>query len=193
MLLLGQRKKTSTPTGLIRKDWKSVSKKPDTVEFYDQTKSGVDVLDRKVRTFTARRKCRRWPYTFVMNLIDVAVCNAAYIFGEVHQVTQQEMKSMHRQFLINCGYQMVEQQLSRRASSPAAHQPGVKASLSILGYLDTTCEPTGDQELPFSLASPQRCAFCSREDDKKTRIGCCTCQRPMCAAHRSGKCAACSL
>ena len=47
-------------------------KKPDTVLFYNSTKSAVDDMDKKVRMYSTKRKCRRWPYSFIMNLIDIA-------------------------------------------------------------------------------------------------------------------------
>lgn len=170
------------------------SGKPETVEFYNKTKSGVDMMDRKVRTFSTKRKCRRWPYSFVMNIVDIAVCNSSIIFGTVHQLSNQQKKSHHLQFLIKCGYQMVDQQLSRRALTKAAQQPLVKSALSQLGFSDKTF-PTGSISSasmdPYRLEKSQRCYLCPREADKKTRAGCSVCHRPICVAHKSNKCSEC--
>jgi hypothetical protein len=169
------------------------NQKPDSVEFYNQTKSGVDVVDKLVRGVSTRRKCRRWPYTFTMNLMDIAICNAAYIYGEVHQQDQRSTKTRHLSFLINAGYQMLDKELCRRATTAGASQPQAKLALQQLGYLPSVCIPAAPSgSTTLSLVKPQRCFVCPRGEDKKTRIGCSSCQRPMCASHRSSKCSQCA-
>ena len=37
----------------------NIGDKPETVRFYNETKSGVDTLDKKIRMFSCKRKCRR--------------------------------------------------------------------------------------------------------------------------------------
>ena len=54
--------------------------KPGTVLHYNATKSGVDNVDKQVRMQSMKRKCRRWPYGFTMNLLAITVINAMYIF-----------------------------------------------------------------------------------------------------------------
>ena len=58
-------------------------RKPGTVLFYNGTKSAVDDMDKKVRMYSTKRKCRRWPYSFLMNLIDIAGINDGYNFLDV--------------------------------------------------------------------------------------------------------------
>ena len=41
---------------------------PECVLFYNATKSGVDIVDKKIRAFSCKRKCSRWPVAVVCNI-----------------------------------------------------------------------------------------------------------------------------
>ena len=56
------------------------NKKPMIVVFYNSTKSGVDIVDRMVRTYSCKRMTRRWPVTLFYNMIDVRAVNAFIIW-----------------------------------------------------------------------------------------------------------------
>lgn len=45
-------------------------KKPDIIKFYNQTKSGVDVLDKLVATYRCKRKVNIWPVALFCNMIE---------------------------------------------------------------------------------------------------------------------------
>ena len=51
-------------------------KKPEVLLHYNKTKSGIDTLDRMVRTCTSKRMTRRWPVAVFDNMIDVSGVNA---------------------------------------------------------------------------------------------------------------------
>ena len=66
--------------------------KPDIVQFYNQTKSGVDNLDKLVRSFRSQRKCRRWPYGIFFTLCDVAVITACKMWNkDDHYLFKREL------------------------------------------------------------------------------------------------------
>ena len=46
--------------------------KPEIIQHYNKTKSGVDNLDHLVGLYSVKRKVRRWPMTLFFNIIDVA-------------------------------------------------------------------------------------------------------------------------
>jgi hypothetical protein len=58
-------------------------KKPETVEFYNCTKYGVDVVDEMVKKYTVKAGSRRWPVQVFYNLIDFAIINAWILYKEV--------------------------------------------------------------------------------------------------------------
>lgn len=51
-------------------------KKPDIILYYNKTKGGVDRMDQMLKTYSCRRKIKRWPMTFFFNIIDVGALAA---------------------------------------------------------------------------------------------------------------------
>jgi hypothetical protein len=58
----------------------SPKKVPETVEYYNSTKCGVDVLDQMSRKYTTRSASRRWPVYIFYNVLDMAAINAWILF-----------------------------------------------------------------------------------------------------------------
>ena len=58
----------------------SCEKKPEVILYYNSTKSGVDILDRMVRTYTSKRMTRRWPVALFYNMLDVSAVNAYVVY-----------------------------------------------------------------------------------------------------------------
>ena len=54
--------------------------KPEIIEFYNQTKAGVDALDQKVRHYSTCRKTKHRPQTIFYNILDIADHNAFFSF-----------------------------------------------------------------------------------------------------------------
>ena len=167
--------------------------KPDTVIHYNATKSGVDNIDKQVRMYSTKRKCRRWPYGFTMNLLDIAVINVMYIFQYTRQLTVIEKKRLHYNFLISAGMQLVETHVKRRSLIAAANQPGVNRALQIILPLYRQLPMTSHLVEEFAstetlqLTNPKRCHLCPRTIDQKSRIACSSCTKAMCQDHRCTK------
>lgn len=53
--------------------------KPSIVIFYNQTKGGVDEVDKKAKMYSVSRKNNRWPLTLFFRLLDIAGINAMVI------------------------------------------------------------------------------------------------------------------
>ena len=54
----------------------SCKKNPEVILYYNSTKSGVDILDRMVQTYTSKRMTRRWPVALFCNMLNVSAVNA---------------------------------------------------------------------------------------------------------------------
>jgi hypothetical protein len=183
------------------RDGQHQGRKPDTVLHYNSTKSGVDIVDKKVRTHSMKRKCRRWPYSFAMNLLDVAVINAMYIYLNSRALTAVQRKTFHYDFLIATGMQLAEAHIKRRfQTSVIGRQPRVDRALNIILPLlrQQTCtvvmpesSSAAGEAAVLALASQQRCHLCPRGADKKSKIACSSCRRAMCQDHRCSKCTGC--
>ena len=55
-------------------------KKPEIITYYNATKSGVDVLDKLVRTYSCKRASSRWTVAFFLNMLDIAAYNALVLW-----------------------------------------------------------------------------------------------------------------
>ena len=64
----------------------SCEKKPEVILYYNSTKSGVDILDRMVRTYTSKRMTRRWPVVLFYNMLDVSGMAMRMWYGSNYKV-----------------------------------------------------------------------------------------------------------
>lgn len=163
--------------------------KPETVLEYNRTKSGVDILDKKVRTPSCKRKCRRWPMAIFSNIIDVSTSNGSHVYGATHDGNSS---TAHMDFLKNAGYQMVDE-LIRRRIEKGKLQKGTREAMEKLGYEvnNQMKHPAVDENNALQLSSRQRCHLCPREIDRKTTSACPRCRKPRCQDHRSQLCSDC--
>ena len=58
-------------------------KLPETIEYYNQTKYGVDVIDQMARFYSTKVSSRRWPLQVFYNVLDLAAINAFVLYNEV--------------------------------------------------------------------------------------------------------------
>jgi hypothetical protein len=56
---------------------------PETVQFYNKTKCGVDILDQMARKYSTRAAARRWPVHGFYNILDLVAINAWIIYRGV--------------------------------------------------------------------------------------------------------------
>lgn len=160
--------------------------KPDIVLFYNDTKSGVDNLDHLVRIYSCKRKTNRWPLTLFFNMLDCAGVAAYNIWLQKFPDWNRGKHNKRRLFLKELGRALVQQHIERRLENPRALQRGVRAALSAIGI----------EIQPAQVAGPnrqerKRCAFCTRERDRKTPIVCVNCQMHCCPEHQIVICPAC--
>ena len=98
-------------------------KKPEVIEYYNATKSGVDNMDHMVRFYSCKRKTRRWSYSCFMNLVDIMALNAhrpiLYNTGHPQQTPYKFLKNLAYQLLIPMMQerQIVNPRLPRSLSS----------------------------------------------------------------------------
>src|ERR1043165_2259818 len=83
-------------------DNNSPQKKPEIVLCYNQSKSGVDTLDKLVREYSTRCATRRWPFVLFQSWLDITAYNAfvLYTFKHPDRITG---KSARRKFLKELG------------------------------------------------------------------------------------------
>lgn len=102
---------------------KSVSesddKKPEIMNFYNATKSGVDVLDERVGTYRCKRKVNRWPMAIFENMLDISAFNAFVIFTELKPTWKgKEKKYRRRLFIVDVADDLISPYISARKALP---------------------------------------------------------------------------
>ena len=55
------------------------SQKPDIMEYYNQTKSGLDTVDQKIDTYNVAKNTRRWRMVIFYTILNIAGINAQII------------------------------------------------------------------------------------------------------------------
>jgi len=157
---------------------------------YNQTKSGVDTADKRLRGLTCKRKCRRWPYAVFSNMVDVATNNSCIIFNRTSVERNTKKEKQHYLFLRNLGYQLVDANIRKRLLRPTALSTVTKNAMKSLGYENDqiTSSCWVEERLPKS----KRCAFCDTKKDRKTFVCCPSCRKPRCNEHRSHLCFCCA-
>lgn len=93
--------------------------KPEVIHFYNQTKAGVDTMDKMLGTYTTKRRTNRWPLALFYNLLDVAAL-AAYIIYCDQNKTPSVNSSRRRMLLTEMGENLCYPLIQERAASSAS-------------------------------------------------------------------------
>lgn len=157
------------------------NKKPEIVEFYNGNKGGVDTLDKLCRSYRCQRKSRRWSFSVFMALVDVGVVAA------MRTMEQNELDIVsHFNFKCDLGFQLAMPLVRHRATLPNLKR-SIKDSMRLLGV--TFPSP---RNAPITPLPATRCGYCTRQQDRKTRMRCSMCSVSICKDHASFLCPDCS-
>lgn len=141
-------------------------KLPDSVEYYNMTKCGVDTVDQMARKYTVRAGTRRWPVHVFYNILDLSMINAHTMFK---LVTKSNI-SRHT-FICKVAEELAAPHIEARRVGGVGH-----AGPPLQG-----------------APSRSRCQvkLCK---DNKTKQQCDACKKPMCGSCQSEKkmCKLCS-
>ena len=134
--------------------------KPEIIQFYNQTKGGVDNWDKHVRTYSSIRKCNRWPVTLFFNLIDIAAYNTSvcYVFTDPNY--HKGKLSRQRLFLEKLAFQLIGK--DTHDAPDTSNPPSTSTS---------------------NRRKKSRCLDCPRKDDEKTSEVCNKRENPICKNH----------
>ena len=150
---------------------------PEIIQHYNETKSGVDSMDRMVKYYTSKRKCFRWTYGFFCNMIDVALLNACVIMRPKAEPSTSDGNMFRFNFLMETGYELVDSQIKKRASVERLSK-SVSIAMNLLGYKRRI---SNDATRIHQRSG--RCKICAREKDRKTTQKCSSCDAFVCTMH----------
>ena len=165
---------------------------PEVVAFYNSTKKGTDDMDHVVRLHRTGRKCRRWPYVFVFNMVDIALLNSSIISKKLNQPeSDRRSNQFHINFCLDLGYELIDAEVRKHLNTNMNQK--MRRAAELLGY------SVPSLDLNLSAASVEnrkrgRCISCDRKSDKKTTMRCSTCENFVCKKHSLSlvKCHMCS-
>ena len=118
-------------------------------------------MDKLVRTYSCKRKTRRWTMAIFANFIDIACYNAYVIFLSRNQNYHAGRTHKRRLFLEELSLMMIQRSIDERQRQASVSRPPAR-SLQ---------EPSEKR---------RRCSLCPRAMDKKTNLTCSQCCNPIC-------------
>ncbi|KAJ4930775.1 hypothetical protein JOQ06_025083 [Pogonophryne albipinna] len=93
-------------------------KKPETVEYYNHSKVGVDVLDQMARQYSVKGGTRRWPIAVFYNVLDLAAINAWVLYRSC--MSQENIP--RRDFMLQLAHELRAEWMASKAP-PLADLP----------------------------------------------------------------------
>lgn len=166
--------------------------KPEIIEFYNSTKGGVDAFDEMCELYSCNRKTKRWPLCIFYWMVNVAVINANVVYTANLERTGGTKVPKRRRFRLHLARTFIRPWAQKRLSADTLPRP-LKTRISTVCNLPSVANtqyPTG-QVLAQCTYRQVRCAECPRSTDRKTRIRCLKCQRPVCQSHYYPTCTKC--
>lgn len=157
------------------------AQKPEVITFYNQTKSGVDVVDKLKSLYSVSRISCRWPLTIFFSVLNICGINCQIIY---YENTGIEMP--RRKFLKQLAFELIRPHQMLRANIrtlPVLLRMQIKDHLGIQ-----------DEAEPLEMErESNKCAYCPKRKNRKTQTKCCkpNCGKPICKEHTTTLCNSC--
>ncbi|XP_066154290.1 uncharacterized protein [Euwallacea fornicatus] len=150
------------------------TKKPEIIDFYNSTKSGVDIADKLCATYNVARSTKRWPMVIFYHMLNVAAINSRLIFwGNGNEYI------FRREYIKKLVFSLLKEQLERRSQIPNL-PPELKMSLA--KYRPETSAREEQLQAATLTRKRKRCEPCYKETQKdaKTKYVCEKCNVYLC-------------
>lgn len=149
--------------------------KPEIIEFYNKTKSGVDALNQKCVTYSTQRRTRRCPMAIFYALLDITSVNS-YVLNSSKQVNTNIKR---RDFLIDLGRFLINQYIKRQINEPRLPKQLVFIMKKIVGV------PINESNVQMekSTTKRKRCYKCDSRNDTSHSTIREICKKHVCKVH----------
>jgi len=155
--------------------------KPEIISYYNSTKSGVDILDKLVRTYSCKRATARWTVAFFFNLVDIAAYNAFVLWIMMNPNWHQGKSHARRLFLRELGMSLTNDHVSERFTRHSGKRRRIQACARRSGILADRPSPTSSKS--SGDGRRRRCNACPRQLERKTTRSCHICGVSICKEH----------
>jgi hypothetical protein len=157
-------------------------RKPDIILCYNQTKSGVDNLDKLVKEYSTRSGTRRWPMVLFLSWLDIAAYNALVVYTFNFPDQLQKNRARYK-FLKQLGKSLTKPLMDRRMQAvqqnPKSHKKRTRQLLELCG---AALQQTNEQVPAVDNRKRGRCFYCVGSDKKHSKI-CNNCSNFFCDGH----------
>lgn len=162
--------------------------KPAIIAHYNATKGGTDLFDQLCHSYTVSRRTNRWPVRVFFGMLDQAAVNARILL-KCKLANGNDHKKVTAQYCLERIYlHLARDHLSEKYTICSLRE---ELRVGIAGILSVSKDTSSTLEL-MTFEKYHRCGLCKRNKDSKTKSGCPSCKRPMCAKHRSPLCIDCA-
>lgn len=157
---------------------------PDIIQFYNETKGGVDTMDQLCHTYSCSRKTRRWPLCLFYNLLNIIGINGMILL-KGSNTREKEIIINRRLFLKELAMALVRPHMMSRLNTPTLPRHLRETICRVLKMNEEIQAPDKPEQLTG------RCAFCTRSQDRKSRVKCSICKKFVCLEHQKKICPTC--
>lgn len=155
--------------------------KPEMIMDYNDTKGGVDTLDKMCAAYDCSRNTRRWPMVIFYSMLNIAGVNSMVLYN-----LQNVDKNMtRRQFLHLLSSELADNHLRFRATLICLPRT-IKSRIKEILAINDAVVPTVN--LPNTRG---RCCLCDRKKNRPTRFTCIECGKFFCLEHLNSICLEC--
>lgn len=156
-------------------------KKPVIITTYNETKYGVDILDKMCRQYDVARNTKRWPLVIFFHMMNVAGVNALNIFRD----NKNNTMICRRDYLKDLAFQLVKPAIQRRISIETIPREIRRRGRLLLQIEEEAAPPVRPE------TEKGRCYLCGRARNKTSRKFCSKCYKWVCPDHQKSVCDQC--
>lgn len=173
--------------------------KPEAIHFYNQSKAGVDTMDKMLGTYTTKRRTNRWPLALFYNTLDVAALAAYIIHCESTATPNSSVKGSRRRILLTeWGETLCYPLIQQRANNPLSLRHfGIKNAIECLMGMSIDEINSANQSIEFVANATEDvdktcrqkikgyCYICKETEKHRrpTRKTCTACTKAVCNQH----------
>ena len=159
--------------------------KPEIIQFYNSTKSGVESLDQECTNYTTSHGTRRWSMAVFFALLDVAGVNISVL---VNENSNQEKSISRREILMSFSMALVQSFCTIRSSNKVLPRERCRLTCQVAEIPFAENQYTEEQH---SAAKRARCDIRPREKDRKSTLRYAICKNSVCKEHALTVCSSC--
>nr|CAI5849827.1 unnamed protein product [Callosobruchus analis]CAI5855842.1 unnamed protein product [Callosobruchus analis]CAI5859922.1 unnamed protein product [Callosobruchus analis]CAI5869836.1 unnamed protein product [Callosobruchus analis]CAI5870482.1 unnamed protein product [Callosobruchus analis] len=158
------------------------SGKPVIIEYYNNTKGGVDALDEKCAVYSCGRRTQRWSMAVFYRILDMSTVNAYVLYGSY----KNNPPLSRSDFMKNLARSLVDENMRRRANN-YRNPCELRTLIGRILKIDIV-RPNEEAGL---LEKRKYCYLCPSKLHRKTKYVCTECRKPICLECSKKLCKTC--